>query len=63
MKRRQTRSVNAGFVGIGSEFPVSIQTMTNVPLADARKLKAILSKHHLARDVHFHAGKSLRLVR
>ena len=34
MKRRLTRSVKAGFVGIGSEFPVSIQTMTNIPLAD-----------------------------
>ena len=34
MARRATRSVDAGFVGIGSAFPVSIQTMTNVPLAD-----------------------------
>ena len=34
MKRRQTRSVDAGGVGIGSPVPVTLQTMTKVPLAD-----------------------------
>lgn len=36
MSRRPTRSVKAGSLGIGSDFPVTIQTMTNVPLADVR---------------------------
>ena len=40
MARRATRSVDAGGVGIGSAFPVSIQTMTNVPLADAGRTLA-----------------------
>ena len=37
MRRRQTRSVELGNVGIGSAFPVTLQTMTNVPLADVGK--------------------------
>lgn len=37
MSRRKTRSVKLGSVGIGSAFPVTLQTMTNVPLADVRK--------------------------
>jgi len=40
MARRATRTVDAGGVGIGSAFPVSIQTMTNVPLADAGRTLA-----------------------
>ena len=36
MSRRQTRSVKAGSVGIGSAFPVTIQTMTNIPLGDVK---------------------------
>ena len=36
MSRRQTRPVKLGSVGIGSDFPVTIQTMTNVPLTDIR---------------------------
>lgn len=34
MTRRKTRNVELGKVGIGSDFPVTLQTMTNVPLAD-----------------------------
>lgn len=36
MSRRQTRAVDAGGVGIGSAFPVTLQTMTNIPLADVK---------------------------
>ena len=34
MLRRKTRSVKLGPLGIGSEFPVTIQSMTNIPLGD-----------------------------
>lgn len=36
MPRRKTRSVKLGSLGIGSDFPVTLQTMTKVPLADVR---------------------------
>ena len=36
MFRRQTRSVKAGSCSIGSAFPLTIQSMTNVPLADVK---------------------------
>ena len=44
MARRATRAVDAGGVGIGSDFPVSIQTMTNVPLADAGRTLAQIER-------------------
>ena len=36
MARRKTRSVKLGTLRIGSDFPVTLQTMTKVPLADVR---------------------------
>ncbi|MBO5791710.1 MAG: flavodoxin-dependent (E)-4-hydroxy-3-methylbut-2-enyl-diphosphate synthase, partial [Lentisphaeria bacterium] len=36
MSRRQTRSVKVGAVNIGAAYPVTLQTMTNVPLSDVR---------------------------
>lgn len=36
MARRQTRSVKLGSAGVGSSFPVTVQTMTDLPLADVK---------------------------
>ena len=36
MTRRKTRSVKLGTLGIGSDFPVTLQTMTNIPLGDVK---------------------------
>ncbi len=40
MKRRITRQIHLGKVGIGSDYPISIQSMTTVPVADTEKLAA-----------------------
>ena len=45
MKRRVTREINVGGVMVGSEHPVSVQSMTNTDTADAvatiRQIKAL----------------------
>ncbi|WP_346005203.1 flavodoxin-dependent (E)-4-hydroxy-3-methylbut-2-enyl-diphosphate synthase, partial [Saccharothrix syringae] len=33
-KRRRTRQLTVGSVGVGSEFPVSVQSMTTTVTAD-----------------------------
>ncbi len=38
MTRRQTRQIKVGNIGIGSDHPVSIQSMANVPVSDTDKL-------------------------
>ncbi len=40
MKRRQTRQIYLGKVGIGSDFPVSVQSMATVPVAETDRLIA-----------------------
>jgi len=37
MERRKTRSLKVGSVGVGSEYPVSIQSMTNTDTKDVQK--------------------------
>lgn len=43
IKRRKSRSVMAGTIGIGGDYPVSVQSMTNVHAADYQKLKEQVS--------------------
>lgn len=44
MFRRQTRSVKAGRCGIGSDHPLTIQSMTNVPLSDTKATLAQIQR-------------------
>ena len=53
MLRRKTRSVKLGTLGIGSGFPVTIQSMTNIPLRDVeRTLAQIRRCAALGCDIH-----------
>ena len=53
MLRRKTRSVKLGNLGIGSEFPVTIQSMTNIPLGDVSgTLEQIRRCAALGCDIH-----------
>lgn len=48
IERRKTKSVYVGGIGIGSEFPVSVQSMTNVHASDYGRLKKQVSDLVLA---------------
>lgn len=43
MERRKTVGVHAGSIGIGNDFPISVQSMTNVHASDYAKLKDQIS--------------------